>query len=209
MTIQPPPSQLLSQLRASLVTAQGANQGQLPLNQSTLSSTSGADLLTLFNDQFQISSFTMTNDINIHQVIGNLLVVSGQGNISSKNVTLSLIFTDNSNDINIEALFSASLSADLVAAFPSLPTQFFQGITDLDTNPVVNFPAGLPTNVGFTNASYGVQGYYYPNQGYIVSYLVPQIQGLVSASGQNMRVLSVELPTDTSGWRLMSPNPNT
>src|SRR3546814_12222827 len=78
MTIQLPPSQLLSQLRASLVTAQSANQGQLPLNQSTLNGTPGADLLTLFNNQFQISSFTMTNDVSINQVMGNLLMVSGQ-----------------------------------------------------------------------------------------------------------------------------------
>src|ERR1700722_8674905 len=128
MTIQPPPSQLLLQLRASLVNTQGANQGQLPLNQSTLRGTPAANLLKLFNNRFQIPSFTLTTAVNIAEVNGNFLGVSGQGTVNSKNITLFLLFTDNSPDINIEALFSTSDFSDLVAAFTSLPSQFFQGI---------------------------------------------------------------------------------
>jgi len=202
---EPPASQTLSELRASLVAAQAANQGRLPLDATTLGGTAGAALPGLLTAQFQIAGFTLTGTITLDDVQADMLSVGGHGSLNDATVSLLVRFMDNQGDIEIQALFSTTVYADLNTALPALPPDFFKDVIAAGVNPVVNLPCGMPSGVGFDQASYGAIAYLYPGRGVPVSYTAPQLQGKVTLAQVGQRVLYLELPTSASGWRFVSP----
>lgn len=201
---QPPASANLSGLLAALSAAQQANQGKLPLDASTLASTVAKDLPGLLSAQLGLNGFTLASAVVLGQVEGNMLSISGEGSVNDIALSLIVRFTDNFGEIEMQALFATPTYTDLALALPALPSDFFQDVITPGVHPTVNLPAGLPTNVSIAQASYGVTAYWYPAQGYPVTYCAPQIQGTINTVAGHARSFYLELPTATSGWRMLS-----
>jgi hypothetical protein len=202
---QPPASDKLTALRTALLSAQAANQGRLPLDDSTLAGTAAAALPGLLAAQFQTSAFTLASGIVLSDVNANMFSVDGQGSLHDMALSLLVRFTDNQGEIEMQALFYTTVYTELAKALPSLPADFFKAVSGAGLNPTVNLPSGLPSDVAFGQASYGAAAYLYPGQGYPVSYLAPQLQGTVNIAQGVQRSLYLELPTASSGWRILSP----
>jgi hypothetical protein len=203
--LPPPSSERLSTLCTELLQVQKRNEGKLPLNQATLTGTAAAALPGLLARQFGFNAFTMASAVQLEDVYANTLRISGEGSQNDVGLTLTLLFTDNLGEIDIQALFSTPTYGDLQLAFPTLPAGFFKDVSTPGSNPSVTLPADMPAAVGFSQASYGVMAYWYPGRGFPLSYIAPQIEGTVTTRDNRQRKLHLELPTAMSGWRALSP----
>lgn len=200
---QSSPSPLLQALLKSLTLAQQQDPNKaLPLDASTLSGTSGANLLNLLTEQLDISSFTLTSNVQLPSTVtDDTLVISGDG----QGLTLTVNFQDVSGEIAIQALFQSSDLSTLKTQFASaLPPDFYQGIDTSTSTPSVTVP-GLGPMLSFSSAVFGLVGFVVPSNSLITYSIAPQIQGQVAAKSGSTG-LDVELPTDTSGWHLAPLN---
>jgi hypothetical protein len=197
------PSTLLQALLTSLTLAQqGDPNHALPLDGATLTGTSGADLLNLFQQQLGITSFTLASDVQLPaSVTGDTLLVSGRG----QGLTLTVTFQDLGGQVGMQALFQAPALSTLTTFFGSaLPQGFYQDINISGAQPSVTVPGVGPALV-FASAVYGLIGFVTPSSGLITYSIAPQIQGQVSPPGGS-KGLAVELGTAASGWRLAPPD---
>jgi hypothetical protein len=205
--LPPPASERLRTFKAELESLKSRSNNTLPLNKATLTATAAAALPGLLSDQFGINGITLESAIVLDDVYANMLRISGQ--CTSQNLMplkLTLLFTDNFGETEIQALFSTPDFNQMLQAFPrKLPDNFFQGISQAGVNPSVNLPSGMPGAVGFSQASYGVMAYWYPEQGFPVCYIAPQIEGTVTTREGRQRRLYLELPNHLGGWRMLSP----
>jgi len=193
-------SQQLDALRQTLQTAIDQHSGQLPLN--VLTGTVGEPLLELFSDYYNISTFTLTANVILSPVENMTLTVTGSGPINTKTADLSLMFWDLNGQIKIRALFQNPDFQALSDMFPSLPSDFFQGIKTPGTMPTVDIVYGTPT-LKFSNAIYGVSGYVVPASDLNVMFIAPQIQGDIAGPSGPI-ALGMELASQTNGWYLYS-----
>jgi hypothetical protein len=184
-------------LKELLTALRNATRGStLVLDQDTLSQTSAAALLDLFSQQLQITSFTLDGVSLPDEVTGSSFAASGhQGD-----VTLDLTFTDVLGEVATEALFRAQAIETLREAFTELPDDFFAGIEASGSTATVGVP-GLVSPLTLSSARYGITGLVTPNSGLVTTSIAPHADGMAAAP-DGPRVLSVEIETKTTGYRV-------
>jgi hypothetical protein len=188
-------------LPALLTKLQAAVQnGNLVIDQSTLSVSGGDLLLQTMREQLRTASFTLANVVLPQVVIGDRLDITGTG----QNLTVTCSFHEIDGEIAVHAVFEAGTPALLLQVFPVLPTTFFDALTTMsEASATITIP-GLVPDLAFAAPRYGVVALALPSSGLVITSRVPRLAGQVTAQ-EGPKALLIELETETSFTRVAPP----